>query len=443
MAIALTIKNKAIIRRMLERTRYLNLEIEKEFPKVYSDKNQIWHLFLLFQANERNLICRFQDQVYEGLILQISYQNAILNLKHFQGTNARSFEIEFIYNNTIYQLEVIITEFYREFVCIKMPEFLSSKKHRKNPRVKVDDIYIHLTLAPPPYPKSGIPNINQNDFRLYGSLKNLLKILESDEPNLSFVQIEIMENFKKWGFENEIHIYDDSNQNDIIYKTLLEEKKTLYIKNCNQIESYTENKLKEEYTNFHNSGDSQISNEKETTPKTNTLIENLQKNDVVGGVSSYAIAPIFFFKKLIGYMRIASKMENTSSINEEIVNELTIFANSLSFGINKSYLAKKYAQQSYLKMIDLSIEGCSILIANQDLYEFIKEFSYVKIKTDIDHVSLFLEAKVIHGKKDEEKNYFILGMQFTKKDLNANKVIEKYIHNCIKIEINTGKFLLN
>ena len=393
--------------------------------------DRVRHIFSFLHIRKQYIRCDIADTVCQAFILDIKQKLAILyvkDLENLQIGDLYNFEMEFYYFNTKYQFDVFVSEIHGNHICIYIPDELQSTKRRKTERVLVDDFFIRFTLAYPPFPVLPFKNLLPLEPRVYGSFSSIIEELEKDEPKMSFIYAEICNQIKKMGFTPDLQIYPSGSQakpSGIMEETMHKEKKTFFVADSREIESYFLPPEGERLTNLHRVYEDL---EKESPGKGRSYCQEIQKQDTENSIRSYAYTPLIVFSSVIGYIKIFSTTFDQKTISEEQLENLDLLVQFLSYGIKKSIITQKYYYQINARVRNIGRGGLFFEIEDKKVLDYLISHIYLKITLEFEGYVLNVKARIMQYYAMEEAGNYGVGVQFYKEDPDASMILENLIY---------------
>ncbi len=400
-----------------------------DIESLTSQFNQIWHFFNLLYSQKRPIYCSHKNKRYKAKIIELRKTDIILELKNFllEGTPLNNIEIEFLHSRCVYQFDVFIKESWQEYICIEIPHHIQSKITQKNIQFTIDDLYLHFTLAYPPFPQTPFTDLIATDLHFYSYFSPMIEELQKDEPNLSLLCTMIADQLRRLDFTFNFEVFTESEKLSDIQKIMIDTQKTAFISDTRKFDSYCTPLTSSRLTNIY---DTYTQMQKQSEVDAKKYCQDIQQRDIDQFTRSYAYAPFFLFYTAIGQLSIVSTVFDAKSVSLEDASLIDTLARFLSYGMSKSVVSKKYYRQNHTRVVNIAKKGLSIEIQDKNLLDYLTAQKYLKLSLQVKDQTLELQANVLNTLSIEENNSnrYNLSLQFYKMEPEANLVLEKLIY---------------
>ncbi len=395
---------------------------------LFSQRNQIWHLFCLVTSDRRDVICSYGKKTYQGKIVELSRELAVLYISNFVNEKIASLRIEFIHADTSYWVEASIVSTYKQYLFLQIPYLFHSQKKRKKTRISSNDVLLNFTLCYPPYPLTPIQNLYTNDFQNIYSLRFIINEVEKEYPNINLLYKMFTDHLYKMGLEWSFHVCsskeDPEDISNIIDKIIREENAVFFIKNTQDIDTYHSKPTSQYLTNFHSYYEKLQSS---SQAENDALFMKVQKEDTDNSLKSYAYAPLKALGKTIGHIHLTSSLFSKRVITEEDAIYLDMLSKFFTYAINKASITKKHYHPIGIPVLDISQTGLSFTI-EKELGECLIQEGYMQLKIILPENVINTKAKITRNELLKEKNKMKIGLEFYKSEPNTNLILENYIY---------------
>ena len=347
-----------------------------------SDFNQIWHFFNLLYSQKRQLYCFYNNQKHNARISELRKKDLILQLETFivEDNIPESIEIEFVHSGNVYQFDMVVKLVWQKYVCIEIPAYLQSKIIRNGLRIIADDLYLHFTLAYPPFPLTPFPDILATDLYSHSHMAPIIEEIQKDEPNINLLCIMVADILKGLNFTFRFEMYTDNHQPNELQELMIDKQKTAFIRDTRNLDSYTTAYSSPRLVNFC---ESYADMKEQSEEQAKAYCQKLQQKDADEFLRSYAYAPLFLFGTAIGHLAIFSKVFDSSIIFEQEALIVDNLARFLSYAISKATVTKTYYKESYTRILNISKSGMLIEVNGKRLLDYLLSQKYLKLSLQV------------------------------------------------------------
>ena len=231
---------------------------------------------------------------------------------------------------------------------------------------------------------------------------------------------------RKVSDEYELVIYKMGDGHDFIKNTLSKDNKTIYISDCANADSYIEDLKSKNYKTFFEVYQEKIKDVGEFQAR--KFFEVMQKKENRAFMVSYIIAPITMFYRVIGHIKVYSTAMDKHMLTRtdlEYIHEMTeIF----SYGLTKIAIKGNTFNEIYTntRIVDISISGLLFEISDENLFQYLKKHSSVKMYIPMGKNKLEINGEIIRYIISDDG--FKLGVNFFSSNPGDMKILETYIY---------------
>jgi hypothetical protein len=348
---------------------------------IGSDINIVKHLFYYLKADNREFEFIYEEEILIAAVEDIQTDTVILTIPDLVEKGSRRARVRFEVMNINYQFEVPIQDIHQEQITIRTPTELQSYQLRTNRRIPVDDVFMNFiilfrSLA------GGSREVGKN---LYAESRfpHLMKEIRRDRPDMKLINLILTEAIQKVSKDYDLKFFDEleflSDTDAFLKNSLQESGKTIYISDCNRIESYIQPTTSEYLFNFHSEFEKMKVEFGEDY--THEFFETMRKAETRDFFVSYVIAPIRLYDDVVGYIKAYSTAMDrfTISFAQAIyiheLSEITSYAFTKGAIQSGSY----ETMQSTTRVVDISLDGLLFEIQDKRLFHYLKRHNIIKM----------------------------------------------------------------
>ncbi|MDZ4726813.1 MAG: DUF1577 domain-containing protein [Leptospira sp.] len=348
---------------------------------IGSDVNVVKHLFYYLKADNREFEFIYEEEILIAAVEDIRTDTVILTIPDLEEKGSRRARVRFEVMNINYQFEVVINDIHQEQITIRTPTELQSYQLRTNRRIPVDDLFMNFiilfrSLA------GGSREVGKN---LYAESRfpHLMKEIRKDRPDVKLLNLILTEAIQKVSKDYDLKFFDEneflSESDSFLKNTLQNTGKTIYISDCNRIESYIQ-ETKSEYLFNYNSEYTKMSMEFDEE-FTIEFFETMRKAESRDFFVSYVIAPIRLYEDVVGYIKAYSTAMDRFTISHAQAIYIHELSEIVSYAFTKIAIqAGSYeTMQSTTRVVDISLDGLLFEIQDKRLFHYLKRHNIIKM----------------------------------------------------------------
>ncbi|WP_411821805.1 DUF1577 domain-containing protein [Leptospira sp. 'Mane'] len=395
---------------------------------VGSDVNIVKHLFYYLKADNREFEFIYEEENLVAAVEEIESDTVTLLVPDIIEKGSRRARVRFEVMNINYQFEVVISDIQADKTIIKTPTELQSYQLRTNRRIPVDDLFMNFIILFRSL-TGGSREVGKN---LYAESRfpHLMKEIRKDQPDLKLVNVILTEAIQKVSKDYEIIFYNETKQlsetESFIKNYLQQTGKTIYIPDCNRIESYIQETTSEFLFNFNSEYKQMIKELGEDF--TLEFFESMRKAESRDFFVSYVISPIRLYEDVVGYIKTYSTAMDRFTIS----NTQAIYIHELSEII--SYAFTKVAiqfgsyetMQSTTRVVDISLDGLLFEIHDKRLFQYLKRHNIIKMFIPLrKEVTLIIRGEILRYM--DRGDHFHLGVNYFSSSPNDMLYLEDFL----------------
>lgn len=357
------------------------LESLYEETIIGSDVNIVKHLFYYLKADNREFEFIYEEEILIAAVEDIKTDTVVLTIPDLVEKGSRRARVRFEVMNINYQFEVAIQDIHHDQTTIRTPTELQSYQLRSNRRIPVDDLFMNFiilfrSLA------GGSREVGKN---LYAESRfpHLMKEIRKDRPDIKLVNLILTEAIQKVSKDYELKFFNELeflSESDSFLKNLLQESgKTIYIPDCNRIESYILPTKDEFLFNFQTEFEKMKSEFGEEY--TYNFFETMRKSESRDFFVSYVIAPIRLYDDVVGYLKAYSTAMDRFTIAHSQAIYIHELSEIISYAFTKGTIqyGSYETMQSTTRVVDISLDGLLFEIQDKRLFHYLKRHNIIKM----------------------------------------------------------------
>lgn len=405
------------------------LKKEKDVPEKYtilgSDINQIRHIFYYLKSQRVPIRVYYSLDSYTGFIVNVEDIFGEIDIVGFEETSYRRLTLSFNFMNNLYQFEVTIYNVNKERILFYLPLNIQFISRRKYPRFFPDKLYAQINIE---FQKLFSQVVYEQLFhQQYPLILNELKKLE---PDLGIILRIFLSEINKISSNYELHFLKQRtipNKNkEWLIKQMLSIKKTIYIENTENLNSYYKPIQNVLFTNYEREYKSMLKTK--TEEDIMHFFETIQKKDIRNQINSYIISPIFIFDSIYGYLYLDTTFIDRRKIYFEDAIKISMITKAISYAITKKIIYRNYYLEPSILVKNISLSGILLKINSKTLYDFLIENDILKITIEIKNQILnFIGVIVRMFTTSEDELYAAL--EFTEYLEDSYYLLENYIYS--------------
>lgn len=357
------------------------LESLYEETIIGSDVNIVKHLFYYLKADNREFEFIYEEEILIAAVEDIKTDTVVLTIPDLVEKGSRRARVRFEVMNINYQFEVAIQDIHHDQTTIRTPTELQSYQLRTNRRIPVDDLFMNFiilfrSLA------GGSREVGKN---LYAESRfpHLMKEIRKDRPDIKLVNLILTEAIQKVSKDYDLKFFNELEfltETDSFLKDLLQETgKTIYIPDCNRIESYIQPTKDEFLFNFQ----SEFEKMKQEYGEEYTFnfFETMRKTESRDFFVSYVIAPIRLYDDVVGYLKAYSTAMDRFTIAHSQAIYIHELSEIISYAFTKGTIqyGSYETMQSTTRVVDISLDGLLFEIQDKRLFHYLKRHNIIKM----------------------------------------------------------------
>lgn len=395
---------------------------------IGSDINRVKHLFYYLKADEKEIDFVYDDILYPAIVEEIDGNALALHVPEFAEAGQRRARIRFEIMNILYQFEIIIQDVQHDTILVKIPTELQSMQLRASKRMPVDDLFMNFIILFRSL-SGGTRAVGKN---LYAERRfpHLMKEIRRDTPNLKLINVIVTDYLKSISNEYAIVIFQDHDSYDekeqMIRSILQRSDKTIYVRDCNKIESYLEPLKSPILVNY--SEEKKRLLEVLTEEEVLEYFGAIQKQESRDFHVSYAITAIRIYDEVIGYMKVYTTAMDRITLSPDhalFLHELAEIANYAFTKVAIQVTAYEYLTHS-TQIVDISMDGLLFEIRNRKLFNYLKRHNIIKMNIPLDSgVTLVIRGEIVRFLEREDAYH--LGVNFFDSNPDDMLHLENYL----------------
>lgn len=403
------------------------LKKEKDVPEKYtilgSDINQIRHIFYYLKSQKVPIRVYYALDSYTGFITNVEDIIGEIDIVGFEETSHRRLTLSFNFMNNLYQFEVTIYNVSKDRILFYLPLNIQYISRRKYPRFFPEQLYAQINIE---FQKLFSQVVYEQLFHQQFPL--IVNELKKPEPNISLISRIFFNEINKISSNYELYFLKDQtipNRNkEWLIKQMLSLKKTIYIENTENLNSYYKPIQNVLFTNYER--------EYKTMLKTKTeedimnFFETIQKKDIRNQINSYIISPIFLFDSIYGYLYLDTTFVDRRKIYFEDAIKISMITKAISYAITKRIIYKNYYLEPSILVKNISLSGILLKINSKTLYEFLIENDILRITIEIKNQILNFIAVIVRIFATAEDEFYA-ALEFVEFLEDSYYLLENYL----------------
>ncbi len=385
---------------------------------IGSDVNQIRHLFYYLRSEKQTLGITYQSEHYRGIVTHVHNTSVVLHVPGFEETPIRRCQLKFEAASVLYQFEVLILEFGRDRITIKLPYFIQSAKQRKHKRIPTQDLFMKFIFLYQPFFNS------TNDLQMVESRYfHLMEEIRKDDPDIFLVARMINKEAQSVTKDYEVTFYKPGSKRTFLEEAVGREKKTLFMDNVNQAENYYKLRILYGLINFHKSYLAMV---KETSEEgAIKFFEEMRLRDLHQFKKSYLCAPLLIFDQVVGHIYMQTSQLDNLLISQDQAHQMDLLASIFSYALTKKVIARSYYSHPITRIVNISMSGLLFELNNRTIFDYLVFQDMLKLEIQI-RTSLLEFVTEITRYFPTESGYNI-GVNFLSANPEDFKILENYI----------------
>lgn len=380
---------------------------------IGSDVNIVKHLFYYLKADNREFEFIYEEKSYVAAVEDIQTNTIILMIPDLVEEGSRRARVRFEVMNINYQFEVVITDIQKERTVIKTPTELQSYQLRTNRRIPVDDLFMNFIILFRSL-SGGSREVGKN---LYAESRfpHLMKEVRKDRPDINLINLILTEAIQKVSGDFEIHFFKNASRgsefDEFLKGTIEKTAKTIYIPDCNRIESYIHEVQDDSLFNFYR--EFQEMGKEYGNDFAFEFFESMRKTESRNFLVSYVVAPIRLYEDVVGYIKVYSTAMERFTISHTQGGYIHELAEIISYAFTK--IAIQYGSyetmQSTTRVVDISLDGLLFEIFDKRLFQYLKRHNIIKMFIPINKDrTMILRGEIIRFL--DRGDHFHLGVNY-------------------------------
>ncbi len=391
---------------------------------IGTDVNLIKHLFYYLRFDNTEFVFEYDDRMMSVVVHNVLQDFVELNVPDFSEASSRRAKIKFEIINVLYIFEVIIEDIRSSIVKIKLPTELQSAEMRQYRRVACDDLFMDFIILFKSF--KGGRYVSGDNIHAERQFTHLFREIKFDVPNLKLMNMIVTDYIRKVSDEYELVIYKPGDGHDFIKNTLSKDNKTIYISDCADVDTYIEDLKSKYFKTFFEIYQEKVKDVGDFQAR--KFFEVMQKKENRAFLVSYIIAPITMFDRVIGHIKVYSTAMDKHMLTRtdlEYIHEMTeIF----SYGLTKVAIKGNTFNEIYTntRIVDISISGLLFEISDENLFQYLKKHSSVKMYIPMGKNKLEINGEIIRYIISDDG--YKLGVNFFSSNPGDMKILETYIY---------------
>ena len=417
---------------MLQETHLQQREEQTQSSLVRSNFSQIWHLFLLSQCYKRPMACFYEGESYQAVVAELKATEVVLHIPNFVYVEqANHINIEISHANFSHQLELTIIHSEEEHNTCAIPHTIAAKlDYSQQDTLDFIHFPLRFTLDTIPYSKSYFIEAVTIDLLSRSQLRFIMQELCSDLPNLQTVYALVVDYLRNnIIYDFNFHVYARNQKIGLVQAVILNEKKTFFISDVRKKASYCDLLGANNLTNLH-----QICKAEQTggTQSRKAYWYVKQCQDLSCNRKSYAIAPLWIFDTVVGFIGISTTLFDQGSILKQDACKLDLAAKLMSYAMSKATISHKYFHASHAQIVAIDKYGLSFKIKDKKVYHYLQWQKYLSLFLELEGRSnIELKAKIIQSQSLEQDEYR-LKTEFYQIKPESILTLDKLLYECNK-----------
>lgn len=389
------------------------LETLFEETIIGSDVNIVKHLFYYLKADNREFEFIYEEESLIAAVEDIQTNHVILTIPDLVEQGSRRARVRFEVMNINYQFEVIITDIQKERIVIKTPTELQSYQLRTNRRIPVDDLFMNFIILFRSL-SGGSREVGKN---LYAESRfpHLMKEVRRDQPDLNLINLILTEAIQKVSSDYEIVFFkNETNGNEFekfLKQTIENTGKSIYIADCNRIDSYIQETKHPTLFNFYR--EFQEMSKEYDEGFALDFFESMRKHESRNFLVSYVVAPIRLYEEVVGFLKVYSTAMERFTISLAQGDYIHELSEIVSYAFTKIAIQEGSYEtmQSTTRVIDISLDGLLFEIFDKRLFLYLKRHNIIKMFIPLnDERTMIIRGEIIRFL--DRGDHFHLGVNY-------------------------------
>jgi hypothetical protein len=348
---------------------------------IGSDVNIVKHLFYYLKADNREFEFIYEEEILIAAVEDIKTDTVILTIPDLVEKGSRRARVRFEVMNINYQFEVAIQDIHHDQTTIRTPTELQSYQLRTNRRIPVDDLFMNFiilfrSLA------GGSREVGKN---LYAESRfpNLMKEIRKDQPDIRLINLILTDAIQKVSKDYDLKFYNELeflSETDSFLKNVLQSSgKTIYIADCNRLDSYIGETTGEFLFNYHS--DFEKMKEEFGEEYSYEFFETMRKAESRDFFVSYVIAPVRLYDDVVGYLKAYSTAMDRFTISYSQAIYIHELSEIISYAFTKGAIqyGSYETMKSTTRVVDISLDGLLFEIQDKRLFHYLKRHNIIKM----------------------------------------------------------------
>ncbi len=395
---------------------------------IGSDINIVRHLFYYLKIDNKEFEFIYENEVLAAAVDNIVGDTVELMIPEYTELGSSRARIKFEAMNVQYQFEVVMIEIHPPVITIKIPTELQSYQLRTNRRILVDDLFMNFTILFRSL-SGGSREIGKN-LNAESRFPHLMKEIRKDKPDIKLINRMATEAIQSISKDYTMIFFKDtdfsSELEDMIKEIMQNSGKSIYIPDCNQLNSYIDEVKKESLTNYSSMLKKMAVVEGRESAV--DFFETIRKSESREFLVSYVISPIRLYDDIIGYVKAYSTAMDRFTISSAQAHYIHELAEIFSYALTK--VAIQYGSydtmQSTTRVVDISLDGLLFEIQDPRLFKYLKRHSIIKMKVPLSAEHVFTAKGEIVRFLDKG-DYYLLGVNYFKTEPDDMLHLEDYL----------------
>ncbi|MCB1174348.1 MAG: DUF1577 domain-containing protein [Leptospiraceae bacterium] len=384
-----------------------------------SDINQIRHLFYNLQSEARNVMLQYSSEIFRARVVAVEGNRAELHIPGFEQETVRRCRIKFEIANILYEFEVAILDFYDEGCEIRIPSFLQSASRRGDRRIYTDDLFMRfITLYRPILGRRGVGQLIESRYQ------HIVNELQKDEPDLYMINTIADEQIQRLSANFEFRFYKPGEKHSLMEELITETRKTLFIRDTQNLESYFEAHLPYGMINYHAEYSHMMHYDSEDAAAAH--FDQVRRQDLNNFLTSYVCAPLLIFDEVVGHIYVARNVFDRLPLDRDEAFHVQLLAQLMSYAMSKTVLSRSYFRHTFTRVINISRSGLLFELNNQIVFDYLTIHDRLKMDFAIRHHQLSFHGEITRYVPTADG--FRVGVNFFQGSPDAWLVLENMIY---------------
>jgi len=390
---------------------------------IGSDINQIRHLFHYLKSEKINIGISYLLDEYRATVDYIDEVSAVFRIPKFEEGSVKRCRLKFEAQGILYQFEVAILEVTKDYIRIKIPDFIQSTQPRKFKRVPMDDVFIKFTINYRPF------FISSADVQSVTTrYPAIIEELKKDEPDIYLINHIITEELYKISDEFEMKFYKENEEPGMLEQLISSEHKTFFIHDTSEIENYLELAPNHNLTNYFPLYRKMLREGSSDDAK--SFFKNQQKEDIRNFKNSYVYSPLYIFNKCVGHISLYSSVLDKRSIRTDQAHQVHLLSGLLSYAMSKVVLAMSFYKHSLTRIVNISLGGLLFELNQKEIFDFLIFNENLKIVIQLKNHVLNFKGEI--SRSFPCKDGYCIGVNFYSAGGDDFQHLEEFLYAKIK-----------